>query len=127
MRLLLLCALVCTSAVYAHTPVCRCQLNGEQIDCEAGYHDGSDAAGESMRLMSYSGEVLAEGELDEQSRFSVAMPKQAFYLLLDIGPGEVFEVDWRDVIGIAADSFPASTPDDLTAKAEATNTTDNEE
>ena len=44
MRLLLLLgALLCATAAQAHTPVCRCQLEAQQISCQGGYDDGSSA------------------------------------------------------------------------------------
>ena len=46
MRLLLLLgALLCATAAQAHTPVCRCQLEAQQISCQGGYDDGSSADG----------------------------------------------------------------------------------
>jgi len=101
-------ALMCSVAVYAHTPVCRCELNGNQVTCQGGYHDGSKAVGVTMRVIAYSGEALAAGELDSASRFNTALPEQPFYILMDAGPGEVFEVDWQDIVGMAGDQFAAT-------------------
>lgn len=94
--------------VYAHTPVCRCELNGDRIDCEGGYHDGSSAAEETMRVIAYNGATLATGKLDTASRFSTPLPSQPFYILMDVGPGEVFEVDWRDIHGMTANLFDSA-------------------
>lgn len=98
-------ALLCSAAVFAHTPVCRCELNSNQIDCEGGYHDGSKAAEVSMSVYAYSGEVLASGKLNKASRFTFPLPKQAFYVLMDAGPGEMFEVDWMDINGVSKGMF----------------------
>ncbi|RGP56107.1 hypothetical protein [Pseudomonas abyssi] len=106
MRLLLLLgALLCATAAQAHTPVCRCQLEAQQISCQGGYDDGSSADGIAMRVLAYSGETLADGVLDTRSRFSTPLPGQPFYILMDAGPGEMFEIDWRDVAGIDQQHF----------------------
>lgn len=94
-----------SAMVYAHTPVCRCEMNGDRIDCEGGYHDGSSAVDETMRVIAYNGATLATGKLDTASRFSTLLPSQPFYILMDVGPGEVFEVDWRDIEGMDSEHF----------------------
>lgn len=55
--------------------------------------------GEQSRL------TLADGVLDARSRFNTPLPGQPFYILMDAGPGEMFEVDWRDVVGIDQQHF----------------------
>lgn len=106
MRILMLAvALFCSAAVYAHTPVCRCEFNDGQIDCKGGFHDGSGAADVTMRVIAYTGESLVTGKLDDTSRFSTALPSQPFYILMDVGPGEVFEVDWTDIEGMERQHF----------------------
>ncbi len=106
-------ALLCSGIVYAHTPVCRCELNGDRIDCEGGYHDGSSAVDETMRVIAYSGSPLATGKLDAESRFSTPLPTQPFYILMDVGPGEVFEVDWRDIEGMDSGHFATTEAGDV--------------
>lgn len=106
MRILLATlALLCSALLHAHTPVCRCELNGDRIDCEGGYHDGSSAVDVTMRVIGYGGETLATGKLDAESFFSTAAPNRPFYILMDVGPGEVFEVDWRDIEGMDSQRF----------------------
>lgn len=101
-------ALLCSAAVHAHMPVCRCELKGDRIECQGGYHDGSSAVDVTMRVIAYNGQPLATGKLDTASRFRTALPDQPFYILMDVGPGEVFEVDWRDIHGIAPDRMDDS-------------------
>lgn len=106
MRIPLVALIFLASAVvYAHTPVCRCEMNGDRIDCEGGYHDGSSAVDETMRVIAYNGATLAMGKLDNASRFSTPLPSQPFYILMDVGPGEAFEVDWRDIVGMDSEYF----------------------
>lgn len=102
--LIVILGLVC-SAVYAHTPVCRCELMGEQINCRGGYHDGSNAVDVNMLVITYDERILVTGVLDARSTFNTKLPDQPFYILMDVGPGEIFEVDWRDVVGIDRQLF----------------------
>ena len=117
MRILVVAVvLLCCAAVHAHTPVCRCELNGNRIECEGRYDDGSSGASVTMRVVAYGGETLVTGKLDEASRFSTTLPTEAFYILMDVGPGEVFEVDWRDIEGIDRidrDSFTTTETEDV--------------
>lgn len=105
-------ALLCSATVYAHTPVCRCELNAGRIDCEGGYHDGSSAVDVTMRVIAYGGKTLATGKLDDASRFNTALPSQPFYILMDVGPGEVFEVDWTDIEGMESQYFQSAGHDE---------------
>ena len=98
--------LLCLTA-YAHTPVCRCSLTDNQVICEGRFHDGSEAVGTPMTVISYQEQEIAHGELDKDSRFRVPLPDQAFYILMDAGPGEMVEVDWRDIQGIGKTRFRA--------------------
>ncbi|HCP78314.1 MAG TPA: hypothetical protein DIU11_11435 [Pusillimonas sp.] len=103
--LLVAIALLCSAAVYAHTPVCHCELNDQRINCEGGYHDGSGAVDITMRVVAYGGETLETGKLNSNSRFSTALPTQPFYILMDVGPGEMVEVDWRDIEGMDSNHY----------------------
>ena len=114
MRIPLVALLLLGSAMlYAHTSVCRCELNGDRIDCEGGYHDGSGAVDETMRVIAYNGATLASGKLDAASRFSTPLPSQPFYILMDVGPGEVFEVDWRDIERMDREYFSTTKAGDV--------------
>ena len=106
MRILLfLITAFCCTVAFAHTPVCECKLKGRQVICEGAYHDGSGATGVTMAVMGYDGISLATGVLDRQSRYQFDLPTVPFYLLMDAGPGEIFEVDWRDISDINWNQF----------------------
>lgn len=85
----------------AHTPVCVCKVRAEQIVCEGGYHDGTRAQGVRIDVIAYDETLLVTGRLDAGSRFSFARPDRPFYVLMDVAPGEIVEVDWTDIAGIA--------------------------
>ncbi|MGC4027632.1 MAG: hypothetical protein QM696_01985 [Steroidobacteraceae bacterium] len=84
----------------AHTPVCVCTLQDGQIVCKGGFHDGSRAQGVRIDVIAYDETLLVTGKLDAQSRFAFARPDRPFYVLMDVGPGEIAEVDWTDIAGL---------------------------
>lgn len=102
----LIASLLISSLALAHTPVCRCELTGNNITCTGQFHDGSKANGVAMTVFNYHNNTLVSGELNRQSRFQFTQPQQPFYLIMDAGPGEMFEVDWKDVKGIDPASYP---------------------
>lgn len=106
--LILITAMFASQLALSHTPVCRCQLAGQEVHCQGGYHDGSDAVDVTITVHSYGGNTLAAGKLNRDSQFHFALPHQAFYILMDAGPGEMFEVDWQDIDGIAPSHFQTS-------------------
>lgn len=94
------CLLTLSASALAHTPVCVCKQQDDGIVCEGGYSDGSHANGVRIDVIAYDETVLVSGQLDERSRFRFARPARPFYVLLDAGPGETAEVDWRDIPGM---------------------------
>lgn len=99
LRLSLLAALFGSSqAVLAHNPSCHCQaLDAENIQCKAGFSDGSDAPGIIADVISHDENMLVEGHFDPNSRFTFKRPETEFYVLCDAGPGHVVEVDFSDI------------------------------
>ncbi|MGC3982072.1 MAG: hypothetical protein QM808_12495 [Steroidobacteraceae bacterium] len=100
--------LMYASFAQAHTPVCVCKQQAGQITCEGGYHDGSRAQGVRIDVIAYDETILFTGKLDARSRFAFAMPSQPFYVLMDVGPGEMAEIDWKDIVGIDATAWKKS-------------------
>lgn len=43
--------------------------------------------------------------------YRFTLPDQPFYLLMDAGPGHVFEVDWKDIDGINPELFATDAAD----------------
>lgn len=107
-KLLGLFALFISMPVLAHTPVCSCQVNANKVQCEGGFHDGSTATETKMNVIAYSGEPLINGELNKASRFSFELPTQPFYIVMDVGPGEMFELDWQDILNMKKNHFSQS-------------------
>lgn len=61
-----------------------------------------------MGLYSYDNSLLSSGRSDVKGVFRFELPDQPFYLLMDAGPGHVFEVDWKDIDGIDGQLFAAA-------------------
>lgn len=96
----LLAGLLISELAAAHVPIARCALANGQVQCTAMYDDGSKAENVLMNVYSYNNEVLLSGKADRKGLFDFTPPRQPFYVLMDDGPGHVFEVDWRDITGL---------------------------
>lgn len=83
----------------AHGPVARCQAQGERIACTGAFADGESAKGLAVDVIGYDEQLLVSGKFDKESRFSFARPVGEFYVLVDAGPGETFEIDYKDIAG----------------------------
>ena len=90
--------LSCSTLSYAHFPFVRCAQDKVDIVCEAGFSDGSSAAGVTVDLISYDEEVIASKHFDDDSKAHFKPYDGEFYILLDAGPGHTVEVDWQDVL-----------------------------
>lgn len=102
---LIVTLLLCGQAI-AHTPVCRCELTGTDITCTGQFHDGSAANGVAMTVLDYDNTILKHSKLDAHSRLTFPQPTRPFYIIMDAGPGEMFEVDWKDVQGLTPSTYP---------------------
>lgn len=99
---------VLANTAWAHVPVTRCTLQTDnQVECQTRYDDDSIAADILMGLYSYGDSLLLTGRSDMKGVYRFKLPDQPFYLLMDAGPGHVFEVDWRDIDGINPQLFAA--------------------
>ncbi len=95
-------------SAWAHVPVTRCTLQSDQqVQCQTRYDDDSIAADILMGLYAYDDSLLLTGRSDMQGVYRFKLPGQPFYLLMDAGPGHVFEVDWQDIDGIDRQLFAA--------------------
>jgi len=99
---------VLASTAWAHVPVTRCTLQADnRVECQTRYDDNSIAADILMGLYAYDDSLLLTGRSDVKGVYHFTLPDQPFYLLMDAGPGHVFEVDWRDIDGINPQLFAA--------------------
>lgn len=105
-RLLLPAFLLFSSIATAHTPVCRCELKDSDVICTGQFHDGSAAVGIPVTVFDLDNNTLVEGQFDKQSSFRFTLPQSAFYIIMNAGAGEMFEVEWKDVHGLESAQFP---------------------
>lgn len=99
-RLFFLIFLLFSGITLAHTPVCRCELEDSDVIYIGQFHDGSEAADIPITVFDANNLPLIEGQFNKQSRFLFTIPQPPFYIIMDAGPGEMFEVDSRDILGI---------------------------
>lgn len=86
------------SAAWGHHPYAQCKASGEtRIQCKGGFSDGSGAPGVTMDVVSYDEKLLIHGKLGEDSTFTFKKPDGEFYILFDVGPGHVVEIDHTEV------------------------------
>jgi hypothetical protein len=86
-------------AALAHTPLCACYDNGDgSVTCEAGFSDGSSAAGARMRVVAEDGVLLLEGKMDEFSEFTFDKPSGAYIVVFDAGKGHVIEINGKEIM-----------------------------
>ncbi|UFH50384.1 hypothetical protein [Pseudomonas sp. KNUC1026] len=69
-------------AAFAHGPVFDCYLEqSDQVKCEAGFTDGSSAAGRRIVVQDSSNKVLLEGTVGEDGTFSFKPPAGKYSVL----------------------------------------------
>ena len=84
----------------AHTPICECKaIDSEYIRCTGGFSDGGGAPGVTLDVIGYDETILVPGQLGADSTLTFKRPDSAFYVLLDVGPGHIVEIDQADIKG----------------------------
>jgi hypothetical protein len=68
-------ALLFCQAAFAHAPVLDCYIEHDDlVKCEAGYTDGSSAAGRKIHVQDTSNKLLLEGSLGQDNTFTFQPP-----------------------------------------------------
>ncbi|MDH0293409.1 hypothetical protein N7414_30185 [Pseudomonas sp. GD04087] len=98
----LLLGLAASTSALAHAPFCECTaLDAETIRCVGGFTDGSAAPGVTLDVLSATNhKVLLPGKLGADSSLTFKRPGEDFYILFDVGPGYMVEVDPSEIKGI---------------------------
>jgi hypothetical protein len=97
----LLLGLTASAGALAHAPFCECTaLDIDTIRCVGGFTDGSAAPGVTLDVMSSDNQVLIPGKLGPDSSLTFKRPSGDFYILFDVGPGYMVEVDPSEIKGI---------------------------
>lgn len=74
-QLLIAGSLLFCQAALAHAPVFDCYLESDdQVTCEAGYTDGSSAAGRKVHVRDASNKVLLEGSIGQDNTYRFQAP-----------------------------------------------------
>lgn len=93
LKLILGTALLQSSAVFAHYPIMTCEAQGQLINCEVGFSDGTKAKGKPVHLFDYDENRLETKKADKFSRVEFERPEGEFYLQFDSGHEFPVEVD----------------------------------
>lgn len=96
---LLLFLLTFPSGLMAHSPLLMCYDEGDgTILCEAGWSDGSSAAGSPVYVRDASGKNLARGVVCPAGFIEFERPKGEFTVFFDGGEGHTLELLSSEVI-----------------------------
>jgi len=68
------------AAAWAHAPVLDCYIEPDKVHCEAGFSDGSSAAGRPVKVLDAQNKVLLEGKLDQAGVFEFKPPPEAYHV-----------------------------------------------
>ncbi|PKF63317.1 hypothetical protein CW745_00225 [Psychromonas sp. psych-6C06] len=88
-----LCLLLFSHVSVAHYPLMQCASKGNNIECEAGYSDGSKAVNYVVRMYDYDDNLIAKVETDIRSIATFVKTVDEFYIVFDAGHENPVEVD----------------------------------
>lgn len=69
------------AAAHAHAPVLDCYIKQGQVRCEAGFSDGSSAAGRKIQVLDARNKVLLEGVLDQGGAYVFKPPRVDYHVV----------------------------------------------
>jgi len=69
------------AAAHAHAPVLDCYIKQDQVQCEAGFSDGSSAAGKKIQVLDARNKVLLEGVLDNAGTYVFKPPGVDYHVV----------------------------------------------
>lgn len=90
--------LVLSQAALAHGPVFDCYLEQDDwVKCEAGFTDGSSAAGRKVHVQDASGKVLLDGSIAEDSTYGFKPPAGDYAVVFLGGDGHGVTIQSSDI------------------------------
>lgn len=89
--------LLASSSAFAHYPLMHCWLAGDNIECEAGYSDGSKAPNYEISMFDYDDNLIAKSTTDKRSIATFEKMTDEFYLVFDSGHEYPVEVDGVEI------------------------------
>jgi len=78
---------------FAHYPLMHCAIVGDNIECEAGYSDGSKAVDYQVNMYDYDDNLIAKVKTDKRSIATFTDAPDEYYLVFDSGHEYPVEVD----------------------------------
>lgn len=80
------------TSAQAHTALMNCMENTDSvIVCEAGYSDGSSAAGVALKVVQ-NGKVILVTKFDQNSEVSFKKPQGGYTVIFDGGDGHAISI-----------------------------------
>jgi hypothetical protein len=69
----------------AHAPLLDCYVEGDSVKCEAGFSDGTSAAGKKLSVLDATHKLIVTATLDKTGAFSFKPPKGDYQVVFDGG------------------------------------------
>jgi len=90
--------LVLSQAALAHGPVFDCYLEQDDwVKCEAGFTDGSSAAGRKVHVQDASGKVLLDGSVAADGTYGFRPPAADYAVVFLGGDGHGVTIQSSDI------------------------------
>jgi len=70
---------------FAHAPLLDCYVEGDSVKCEAGFSDGTSAAGKKLSVLDASHKLIVAAVLDKTGAYSFKPPKGDYQVVFDGG------------------------------------------
>lgn len=97
-RLLMAGALLFGQAAFAHGPIFDCYIEHDDwVKCEAGFTDGSSAAGRKIHVRDMSNKVLLEGVLGQDNTYNFQAPTGTYSVIFHGGEGHETTIQSSDI------------------------------
>ena len=82
---------------FAHAPILDCFTEQGSVTCEAGFSDGSSAAGRKIQVRDLRSKVLLEGVFDKDNRYIFTPPAKDYSVIFLGGDGHDVTIHSSDI------------------------------
>jgi hypothetical protein len=97
-RILIAGALLFCQGAFAHGPVFDCYIESDdRVKCEAGYTDGSSAAGRKIHVQDTSNKVLLEGIVGTDNTYAFQPPAEKYSVVFMGGDNHEATIQSSDI------------------------------
>ena len=73
--------LLASQWAHAHAPILDCFIKQGKVTCEAGFSDGSSAAGRRIQVLDARNKVLLDGVLDQAGTYTFTAPSVDYHVV----------------------------------------------